>query len=174
MNKSMDIKKPASVLVLITGGTFDKSYHPVEETLDFSAGSLVPKLLEMAQVTDAPCEEVMMIDSLYMDDEKRTGLLAAIERHAADRVLVVHGTSTIRDTATYLSSHFSSDKTIVLTGALVPARYDAAEASFNFGLAFAAARYFSHGVYVAMHGLVVHAEEISKSGDTGQFRLYTP
>jgi len=162
---------PEQVLIIATGGTFDKKYHPVKEDMVFDEASIVEQIVEVSHITDAPVVRARLIDSLDMDDSHRAAMVNIIDEHKADRVLIVHGTSTIRETANYLAERFAHDKTIVLTGALIPVRYDPVEGAVNFGLAFGAARYLAPGVYVSLHGLAVAPDKITKQAATGFFRL---
>jgi L-asparaginase len=159
-----------TVLVLATGGTFDKGYNVVEEAMLFQ-DSIVEDVLRTAMVEDYDCRVVMMKDSLEMIPSDRAAILKAVSDSGQTRVLIVHGTSTMLETAEYLSERLPSEFTVVLTGALKPYRYEATEAASNLGAAVCAARYFTPGVFVAMHGLVeIHARVI-KDADTGRFRL---
>jgi L-asparaginase len=159
------------ISVLITGGTFDKSYDVVAEKFSFAKGSALPELIDRALISDVETVAVMLIDSLDMRREHRGNIATAVEEAINDRVVIIHGTSLLLETAIYLQENFSEDKTIVLTGALKPARYDFVEAACNFGAAIAAARYMPPGVYVAMHGLVAKPQNLHKESDTGRFVL---
>ena len=127
----------AFILVLTTGGTIDKIYFDAKS--NFQVGqSVVGELLREAQVDVAfELKEVLRKDSLDLTDDDRELIRRVIEEADQRRVVVTHGTDTMTDTAAVLAS--IPDKTIVLTGALNPARFAATDASFNVGMAFAAA-----------------------------------
>jgi L-asparaginase len=163
--------RSSKLLVITTGGTFDKSYDVVNECFSFIEESSVPRLIEGAYLSDIEYAVVKLMDSWDMQAEHRSTIAAAIEKSPLSRIVVVHGTSTIIETANLFAERFGTEKTIVLTGALKPLRYDALEAACNFGAAICAARYFNPGVYVAMHGLVEPPHRLHKNSDTGRFGL---
>ena len=61
------------------------------------------------------------------------------------------------------------NKTIVLTGALSPARFSDSDATFNIGMAFAAVQSLPSGVYVAMNGRVFRGDEVKKDREQRRF-----
>ena len=63
-----------------------------------------------------------------------------------------------------------SNKTMVLTGALAPARFSESDATFNLGMAFSAAQLAAPGAYVAMNGSVFAGHEIIKDRRHGFLR----
>lgn len=156
--------------IITTGGTFDKSYNPMLEGMDFSLKSVLPSLLKEARVRDFDLRQLYQMDSLGMDDGHRSEILAAVENASTGRVVIVHGTSSMLLTAQHLSEVLGKSKIVVLTGALTPFRYDAVEASCNLGSAIAAARVISQGgIYIAMHGMVDDWQYVQKSKKDGVF-----
>lgn len=155
------------ILILTTGGTIDKVYF--DALSDYQVGETVTaKLLEVARVTRAfRIEEVMRKDSLELTDADRDILrdrvLAAPERH----IVITHGTDTMTETAKALAA--VPDKTIVLVGALAPARFGETDASFNLGMAFATAQVAAPGVYITMSGSVFRADQVVKDRQKGAF-----
>ena len=157
----------ASILVVTTGGTIDKIYFDAKS--DFQVGrSVVGELLREAQVM-VPFElkEVLRKDSLDLTDDDRELIRQVIDEAHQDRVVVTHGTDTMTDTAAVLAP--LACKTIVLTGALNPARFAATDASFNVGMAFAAAQALPAGVYVAMNGRVFDGLRVRKDVESNRF-----
>ena len=157
----------ASILVVTTGGTIDKIYFDAKS--DFQVGrSVVGELLREAQVM-VPFElkEVLRKDSLDLTDDDRELIRQVIDEAHQERVVVTHGTDTMTDTAAALAS--IPGKTIVLTGALNPARFAATDASFNVGMAFAAAQALPAGVYVAMNGRVFDGLRVRKDVESNRF-----
>jgi L-asparaginase len=156
-----------TILVVTTGGTIDKVYFDAKS--EFEVGrSLVGDLLREAHV-HAPYEimEVLRKDSLDLTDADRERIRATIERAPNPRVVVTHGTDTMTDTARVLRA--ISGKTIVLTGALAPARFANTDAAFNVGMAFAAAQTLPAGVYIAMNGQVFDAARVRKDRAANRF-----
>jgi L-asparaginase len=160
-----DTREP--ILVVTTGGTIDKVYFDAKS--EFEVGrSMVGDLLREAQV-HAPYEtlEVVRKDSLDLTDEDRESIRRSIEAKPNRRVVVTHGTDTMTQTARALV--VIEGKTIVLTGALSPARFANTDAAFNVGMAFAAAQTLPAGVYIAMNGRVFDARRVRKDRDTNRF-----
>jgi L-asparaginase len=158
---------PKPILVLTTGGTIDKQYFDDLSKYQI-ADSTIARMLEVARVT-LPFEivEVARKDSLDLDDEDRARLVAAARAAPADRIVVTHGTDTMTTSAAALAA--VPGKTIVLLGALTPARFSESDASFNLGMAFAAAQLASPGVYITMNGTVFPAGAVTKDRDRGAF-----
>ena len=63
-------------------------------------------------------------------------------------------------------------KTIVLTGALSPARFRSTDADFNVGMAVAAVQVAAPGVYIAMSGQVFEAGKVRKNRDANRFEPF--
>ena len=155
------------ILVLTTGGTIDKIYF--DALSDYKVGeSVVAKLLQIGGVKRPfRIEEVTRKDSLELEDRDRAlireRVLAAPESH----IVITHGTDTMTDTASALEG--ITGKTIVLVGALAPARFGESDASFNLGMAFATAQIAGPGVYISMSGSVFRADRVVKDRAKGAF-----
>ena len=154
--------------IIATGGTFDKQYDPLTGNLVFR-DSVLPEAIERARLTEPTnFEALLAIDSLDMQDEHREQIRAACERSPESQIVIVHGTDTMRETAEVLG-RAAFDKTIVLTGAMVPCRIDGSDALFNLGFACAAAKLCGQGVYIAMNGRVFRWDDVRKNRDAGRF-----
>jgi L-asparaginase len=156
-----------SILIVTTGGTIDKVYFDAKS--EFEVGdSVVERLLAQAHVRQ-PHEIVSLMrkDSLELDDDDRATIRAEIDRRPQTRVVVTHGTDTMTDTARALEG--LDDKTIVLTGALAPARFAESDAVFNVGMAFGAVQSLLPGVYICMNGQVFEASEVVKDRSRNAF-----
>ena len=153
--------------VLTTGGTIDKTYF--DALSEYQIGdSIAHKLLEVARVAYPFCiVEVLRKDSLEFTDEDRQLVRAKVEQVDSTRIVITHGTDTMTDTARALEG--VPGKTIVLTGALSPARFGDSDASFNLGMAFAAAQLAFPGVYISMSGQVFKASAVRKDRVAGRF-----
>lgn len=152
---------------ITTGGTIDKIYF--DALSQFEVGeSLVAHILSEGLVSfDYEIVPLLQKDSLEMTDEDRLKLRAYIESDTAERVIVTHGTDTMPATAEALQG--ISGKTIVLTGALSPARFRSTDAVFNVGMAVAAVQTAAPGVYIAMSGQVFAAGAVRKNRDENRF-----
>ena len=62
------------------------------------------------------------------------------------------------------------NKTIILTGAMVPYRVARSDALFNLGFACAAANLAAAGVYIAMNGQIFSWDDVMKNRDQGVFQ----
>jgi L-asparaginase len=155
------------ILVATTGGTIDKVYFDAKS--EFEVGrSMVGDLLREAHV-HVPFEtlEIMRKDSLDLTDADREAIRDAIAAAPNTRVVVTHGTDTMTKTARALRA--IAGKTIVLTGALSPARFANTDAAFNVGMAFGAVQTLPAGVYIAMNGQVFDAAKVRKDRMTNRF-----
>lgn len=160
-------QEPEAILVVTTGGTIDKVYFDANSRYEVGE-SVVTDLLRQAQVR-VPVEvlPVLRKDSLDLTDADRDLLRARIAARPERRVVVTHGTDTMVETAQALVSLV--DRTIVLTGALAPARFAQTDAWFNVGMAFAAVQVLPCGVYIVMNGQVFAADRVRKDRSRNQF-----
>lgn len=157
-----------SLRILITGGTFDKHYDAIQGELTFKESHL-PSIMKQARVTlPIAIEGCLLKDSLQMNDDDRSKVLAACQHAHEQQLVVVHGTDTLVHTAQVLGQA-KIDKTIVLTGAMVPYAITESDALFNFGFALAAAQCMPVGVYVAMNGRVWPWDQVHKNKKLGVF-----
>jgi L-asparaginase len=157
-----------SLRILATGGTFDKRYDPIAGTLGFAATHL-HEILRVARIEGAAVVEALMqVDSLDMTDAHRQQVLAACAASPEDRIVVVHGTDTMVDTAQVLG-RAGLPKTIVLTGAMVPVDVAGSDALFNLGFAAGCARVLPTGVHVAMNAQVFAWNAVRKNLALGVF-----
>lgn len=157
-----------SIMILITGGTFDKEYDELNGTLYFKETHL-PEMLKLGRCTlEADIQTAMMIDSLEMKDADRELILDYCRKFKEDKIIITHGTDTMAVTARKLGeAHL--DKTIVLTGAMIPYKFGSSDGFFNLGSALAFAQSLPHGVYVAMNGRYFHWSNVQKNRKTGVF-----
>jgi len=155
------------ILVLTTGGTIDKLYF--DALSEYKIGeSIIARVLDTARVTQ-PVEigEVLRKDSLELTAADRALIVERVAAAKARRIVITHGTDTMTVTAQALSG--IADKTIVLVGALAPARFAESDATFNLGMAFATAQIAPPGVYITMNGTVFRADEVVKDRERGAF-----
>lgn len=156
------------ITFLTTGGTIDKVYFDANS--EFEVGeSVVDHILREALV-DVPWEVVPLMrkDSLDLTDRDRTAIRDYIDEHDGYRYIITHGTDTMRQTADALVT-LAGRNTIVLTGALTPARFRATDAVFNIGMAVAAVQTAGPGIYIAMSGQIFRAAEAVKNRDRNRF-----
>ncbi|NJO13594.1 MAG: asparaginase [Gammaproteobacteria bacterium] len=161
------MNSPQPLVVLTTGGTIDKTYFDALSAYQIGE-TVVSKLLGVANVHfPYRIEEVLRKDSLELDDEDREALRQKVAGLVETRVVITHGTDTMAESARVLAA--ISGKTIVLTGALTPARFTESDASFNLGMAFAVAQTAAPGVYITMNGQVFLGHRVRKDRAGGRF-----
>lgn len=157
-----------AVRIFITGGTFDKEYNEITGQLYFN-NTHMHELLEKGRCR-VPVEirTLMMIDSLEMTAEDRDLIIHQCIQCDENKIVLTHGTDTMTHTAKVLAEKVK-DKTIVLTGAMIPIKFGSSDGLFNLGSALAFAQSLPHGVYVAMNGRFFHWDNVRKNKQTGMF-----
>jgi L-asparaginase len=155
------------LLIVTTGGTIDKVYF--DDKSDFQVGEpQIGRILqELGVAFRFTVIGLLRKDSLHINQDDRELLRAAIAAQPARHVLVTHGTDTMVETAQVLAS--ITDKTIVLTGALNPARFRGSDAEFNIGTAVGAVQSLPPGVYIAMNGRVWNPHRVRKNVAANRF-----
>ncbi len=155
------------IKLIITGGTIDKSYNMHNGELHF-VDSHIPAMLNEGRCrADLDIDTLMLKDSLDMSESDRLQLLSACLQAAPSKIIITHGTDTMVQSAQLLQQ--VKDKTIVLTGAMIPYVFDKSDALFNLGSAFTAVQCLPAGVYVAMNGQVFKADDVVKNREEGVF-----
>jgi L-asparaginase len=157
------------IRILVTGGTFDKEYDELSGRLFFRETHLPEMLRRGRCMLDVQLETVMMIDSLDMDDQGRARIVERARACDEKAIVVSHGTDTMVDTARALAAARLGDKTVVLTGAMVPYAFGSSDGLFNLGSALSFVQVLSPGVYVAMNGQQFRWDAVRKNTATGCF-----
>jgi L-asparaginase len=157
-----------TIRIFITGGTFDKEYNELNGQLYFKDTHL-SDLLEMGRnKASVEIRTLMMIDSLEMTSEDRDLIVHQCNNCDETQIVITHGTDTMADTAKILAQKIK-DKTIILTGAMIPIKFGSSDGLFNLGSALAFAQTLTPGVYVAMNGRYFNADNVRKNKQTGVF-----
>ena len=110
----------------------------------------------------------MMEDSLSLTDEDRQIIVHNCQKTPEDRILITHGTDTMVETARQLAGSIE-DKTIVITGAMIPYTFGSSDGLFNLGSALSFVQSMPYGVYVAMNGQCFNWDNVQKNRKTGFF-----
>jgi L-asparaginase len=152
---------------ITTGGTIDKIYFDALSQFEVGESQVEHILKEGLIQFDYEIVSLLQKDSLEMTDTDRTELRGYIEQDDARFYVITHGTDTMVETAEALQG--LDDKTIVLTGALTPARFRTTDAIFNVGMAVAAVQVSEPGVYIAMSGQVFAAGDVRKNRAENRF-----
>ena len=157
-----------AIRLLVTGGTFDKEYDELTGQLFFK-DTHVQEMLRLGRCrVDVKVRTIMMVDSLEMTDDDRQLILEHCRKAEEDRIVVTHGTDTMADTARLLGPALT-DRTVVLTGAMVPYAFGSSDGLFNLGSAISFAQCLPHGVYVAMNGRCLPWNDVRKNRQLGVF-----
>jgi L-asparaginase len=157
-----------SILILVTGGTFDKEYNELTGELFFKETHL-PEMLRLGRnLLPVKLITLEMIDSLYMTDDYRHLLSEQCRIASEEQIIITHGTDTMAETAAFLEKKVTG-KTVVLTGAMIPYKFGSSDGLFNLGSAMAFVQALDKGVYVAMNGSYFHAGRVRKNRSTGIF-----
>ena len=152
---------------ITTGGTIDKIYFDDLSQFEVGESQVQHILAEGLAAFDFDIVSLFQKDSLEITDEDRRKLRDFIAADDASRIVVTHGTDTMPETAEALRG--IDGKTIVLTGALSPARFRSTDAVFNVGMAVAAVQVAAPGVYIAMSGQVFAAGAVRKNREQNRF-----
>jgi len=152
---------------ITTGGTIDKIYFDALSQFEVGDSQLRHILTEGLVDFEYDIVPLLQKDSLEMTDEDRSKLRDYIANDDVSRYVITHGTDTMSATAEALAG--LERKTIILTGALTPARFKTTDAVFNIGMAVAAAQTAAPGVYIAMSGQVFRAGEVRKNRAENRF-----
>jgi L-asparaginase len=162
------MKKGTQIRIFVTGGTFDKEYNELDGSLFFKDTHL-PEMLKLGRSrVNVAIQPLMLIDSLEMTNADRNKILEHCRNAKEDKIVITHGTDTMDLTARTLGEKVH-DKTIVLTGAMIPYKFGSSDGLFNLGSALAFAQSLPHGVYVAMNGRYFTWNNVKKNRRTGEF-----
>ena len=162
------------IRILVTGGTFDKTYDEIRGVLSFRETHL-PQMLQLGRSrVDVSIQPLMMMDSLDMTEAHRARIVRGCAECAESRIVVTHGTDTMVDTAAAIAGASRQDavlasKTVVLTGAMIPYAFGSSDGLFNLGSALSFAQVLPRGVYIAMNGQHFEWDKVRKNRDAGVF-----
>jgi L-asparaginase len=156
------------VRILVTGGTFDKTYDEITGRLSFRDTHL-PEMLSLGRSrVEVSIERLMMIDSLEMTDADRAAIVRSCAACDETCIVITHGTDTMVETAASIAAAVTG-KTIVLTGAMIPYAFGSSDGLFNLGSALSFVQTLPAGVYVAMNGRHFAWNAVRKNRETGTF-----
>ncbi len=159
------------ILIISTGGTFNKHYNPIDGTLEIDKTSSALHEIASKWLTEFEILNIIGKDSLEMTSQDRLELLSTIHQSKYKKIIVVHGTDTIDTTAEYLADA-ELEKRIVLTGAMVPYAIDPTEATANLASAYGYLTTLEkEGVFIAMNGVMGSYDKIKKNRKEGRFTL---
>ena len=155
------------LLIVTTGGTIDKIYFDDKSDYQIGDPQIGRMLEELGVAFRFSVIPILRKDSLHLGHADRELVRATIAAQPARHVLVTHGTDSMIATAKVLAA--IPGKTIVLTGALSPARFRGSDAEFNIGTAVGAVQSLPEGVYIAMNGRVWDPAKVRKNVEANRF-----
>ena len=155
------------IAILTTGGTFDKIYFDANSEYSIGEPCISSILDEGNVMSDYRIQSILKKDSLDITQEEREIIKKSVIECEEERIIITHGTDTMVETVKILED--IKEKTIVLTGAMQPARFKKTDAIFNSGFAYAAALSLESGVYIAMSGKIFNSNNVRKNIDLGKF-----
>ena len=156
------------IKIFITGGTFDKEYNELNGELHFN-NSHMYKLLKLGRCRlDVDIETLMMVDSIEMSKTERNYIIQKCIEEPINHIVITHGTDTMVETANMLANSIRN-KTIILTGAMIPVKFGSSDGLFNMGGALSLTQVLPSGVYIAMNGQVFNQENVQKNKKLGIF-----
>ena len=157
-----------AIRIFITGGTFDKEYDEIRGELYFK-DTHMREILDLGRSKlEVKIRTLMLLDSLEMTDHDRDVILDNCRRVSENQIVITHGTDTMTETGKVIANE-KLEKTIVLTGAMIPYKFGSSDGLFNFGGALAFAQALPPGVYIAMNGKYFNHDEVEKNNDIGEF-----
>lgn len=158
----------SSVRIFVTGGTFDKEYNELNGQLFFK-DTHIQEILKLGRCKlDLSVRTLMLVDSLEMTETDRNIIVESCKRADEDRIVITHGTDTMTVTAQILAENITN-KTIIITGAMIPYKFGSSDGLFNLGSALAFAQTLPYGVYIAMNGKYFNWNNVRKNRQTGFF-----
>ena len=155
------------LLIVTTGGTIDKVYFDAKSDYQVGEPQIGKILDDLGVAFRFHVIPLLRKDSLFINDDDRKLMRATIAAQNERCVLVTHGTDSMVETAKVLAD--ITDKTIVLTGALNPARFEGSDAEFNIGCAVGAVQSLAPGVYIAMNGRIWDPAKVRKNVEANRF-----
>lgn len=157
------------IKILTTGGTIDKIYFDAKSQFQVGEPQIGSVLRDTNVTADYEIISLMRKDSLELTDEDRQLIADTVQNDSCTQFVITHGTDTMTTTAATLEAIV--DKTIVLTGAMQPARFRMTDAVFNIASAFTAVQILPPGVYITMNGQVFNARDVEKNVAERRFEL---
>jgi L-asparaginase len=158
-----------NILFLQTGGTIDKDYPKSTKGYAFEIHEpAVKRILQKLNPSfNFKIQTILKKDSLEINEIDRDIILKTCNSAKENKIIITHGTDTIGETAEFLSS--IKNKTIILTGSMRPQRFSNSDADLNIGIAIGGIQAINKGVYIALHGLIIPYNQLSRNMETGQY-----
>ena len=161
------------ILIIDTGGTFNKIYNPLTGSLDIENSGSALKSIAKNWLVELEIINIIGKDSLDMRREEREEILQTIKKSHFKSIIVIHGTDTIDKTAQYLAKA-ELDIEIILTGSMVPFSINPIEATANLASAYGFLQKLEQkGVYIALNAIINLHNRVEKNREKGKFEETT-
>jgi len=157
------------IKIFVTGGTFDKEYNELNGELYFKNTHLHEMLALARSQLKVNIETIMMKDSLELSDHDRNLIVKKCLESDENQILITHGTDTMVETAKLLAAQIN-DKTIILTGAMIPYKFGSSDGLFNLGSSLSFLQSLPKGIYIAMNGNIFNCNNVKKNKKLGLFQ----
>jgi L-asparaginase len=162
-----------NILILNTGGTFNKTYNQKNGNLEVPTHSntINTILTDIYKTNKIPkIETIISKDSLDITKKDRELLLEKIKLVKEEKIIIIHGTDTMNKTAKFLNKRVKN-KTIILTGSMQPFSISQIEPTGNLLMALGFIQNINkNGVYISMNGLVDKFTKIKKDYKKAVFK----
>lgn len=169
--------KKSHIHIVKMGGTIefkDPGYEIMNQQmmkLDASINNYLKNMVKphFSYSTESVCDK----DSRDINTSDLEKLAKTIEDSPHEKILVTHGTFTMKNTAKFLDEYLSKnkiEKKIVLTGSMIPIiGFSVSDAAFNLGYSIASFYSIQNGVYICMNGGIFNYEDVNKNTDLLRF-----
>lgn len=164
--------------LITTGGTIEKVYDEVEQTLT-NRSSIVQRMLKRLRLADTEVHHRSLFhkDSLELTDDDRDKILSAVRAAftLSDGIVILHGTDTLHTTGELLherlfaKGHDASAVPVVLTGAFRPFEMQHSDALQNLTEALLSTSLLEPSVYCASHGRALRFPGVLKDREHSRF-----
>ena len=159
-----------TISIIATGGTIDKIYFDAKSEYEVGPPNAIAVLDQFNLQVPYTVTSLMRKDSIDLTDEDRQVITETVAADPCRMIIITHGTDTMPETARHIIANGGAkEKTVVLTGALLPAMFSATDAVFNLGCALGAVQKAAPGVYIAMNGKIFLGEKVVKNRKLGRF-----
>ena len=156
------------IKIFATGGTFDKEFNEINGELFFKETNLYQLLQLGRSQLNVKIETLMMVDSLKMTESEKNYIVDKCKKEKTNRIIITHGTDTMVNTAKLIAKNIK-DKTIILTGAMIPIKFGSSDGLFNLGSALSFIQVIEPGVYITMNGRYFKWDNVRKNKKLGIF-----
>ena len=158
------------IKIFITGGTFDKSYDHINGKLFFEKTHL-PEMIKRSKCNlEIQVKTILMKDSLDLSNEDVSKIVNTCKKETSNKIIITHGTDTMTNTAKLSAEQNLSNKTVILTGAMIPYAFgSSSDGFFNLGCALSFVQTLKPGVYITMQGEYFDWNKVKKNSKKGVF-----